>query len=156
MKSKGQIIGPFTKIYINPCVYSGELFVSKTIRKYSPKYQHLYSRDGKGVYKFTFNVYHYPNLFDLEFLKQHGWYSSGGKGNKPVNKYGCSRDHRVSVNEAINNNYDPYYINHPLNCELMLHADNSRKHKKSSITYEELVMRVDEYENQQKTLNSVK
>jgi hypothetical protein len=50
------------------------------------------------------------------------------------------------VNEAIKNNYDPYYIKHVMNCELMLWIDNIRKYKRSSISYEELKKLVDEYD----------
>lgn len=114
--------------------------------KYAPKYRHLYSKDGKAAYKFTFNVYDYPNLFDLSLIEKHGQYSVGGKCNKKENKTGCSRDHKVSINDAIKNGYDPFYIRHPLNCQIMLQSDNSRKKTKSSITYEELKKIVDEYE----------
>lgn len=62
------------------------------------------------------------------------------------NPDGVTRDHKVSVNEAIINGYDSYYIKHPLNCELMLFGDNAKKHTKSSITYEELVEKVKEYD----------
>ena len=48
-------------------------------------------------------------VFDL--IKEYGWYSVGGKCKKPVNKTGCSRDHKVSITEAVLNQYDPYYIN---------------------------------------------
>ena len=59
------------------------------------------------------------------------------------NVEGLSRDHRVSVNEAIKNNYDPFYIKHPLNCEIMTQRANSSKKGKNSITYEELKRLVD-------------
>lgn len=62
------------------------------------------------------------------------------------NPNGVTRDHRVSVNEAIRNGYDPYYITHPLNCELMLFEDNNKKNITSSIAYEELVSQVKEYD----------
>lgn len=63
-----------------------------------------------------------------------------------LNINGLTRDHKVSVNEAIRNNYDPYYIKHPLNCESMLFSDNNKKNTKSSISYEELVRIVAEFE----------
>lgn len=62
-----------------------------------------------------------------------------------TNPGGVTRDHKVSVNEAILKGYDSYYIKHPLNCELMLFSENAKKHTKSSITYEELVSQVDKY-----------
>ncbi len=145
-KKIDQIIGPYSKIFILICAHSGERFVSRTVAKYAPEYRHLYSREGKAVYKFTFNVYEYPELFDLDLINKYGWYSVGGKSNKPINKEGCSRDHKVSVNEAISNGYDPFYIKHPLNCTVMRHADNIRKYSRSSMTYAQLVKLVDDYE----------
>ena len=50
-----------------------------------------------------------------------------------------SKDHKVSVNEAIKNGYDPYYISHPLNCEIMPWIENNKKDKNSSISYNHLV-----------------
>ena len=90
-------------------------------------------------------MFHYPDLFDLDELTRIGFYSAGGN-RKQVNMGGLSRDHRVSVSEAMANNYDEYYIRHPINCELMPQTANSSKHNKSSITYEQLVREVDEYD----------
>lgn len=90
---------------------------------------------------FTFNIYDYGEMFDLKLLSTIGW------RNTKTNPNGMTRDHRVSVNEAIRNNYDPYYIKHPINCELMLFNDNNKKNTKSSITYTELVKLVDAFEN---------
>lgn len=75
----------------------------------------------------------------LEWCKQVGVYSLG-------NRKGWTRDHKISVTEAIRNNYDPYYIRHPLNCELMSFDKNNKKKGRSSIAYSELVAMVDEYE----------
>lgn len=85
-------------------------------------------------------------MFDLDQIKEYGWYSVGGKNRKPINKNGCSRDHKVSITDAIINGYDPFYIKHPLNCAIMRHIDNKKKHSKSSISYESLVQMVDDYE----------
>lgn len=57
-----------------------------------------------------------------------------------------SRDHKVSVDEAKKNNYDPYYITHPMNCELMPHIENNKKKITSSITYNELKLMVDNFD----------
>jgi len=62
------------------------------------------------------------------------------------NTNGLTRDHKISVNEAIRNNYDPYYIKHPLNCELMSWKKNNKKKTKSSITYSKLKQLVDAYD----------
>ena len=79
-------------------------------------------------------------------MKEKGWYCKGGRYKK-WNPSGLTRDHKISVNEAIKNNYDPYYIKHPLNCELMSFEKNNKKKIKSSLTYQQLLKIVDKYEN---------
>jgi hypothetical protein len=106
-------------------------------------------RANKGYsYGFKFNIYHYPDLFDLDLLNRVGWYSQGGKSRRTKNIDGLARDHKVSISEAKKNNYDPYYISHPCNCELMSQRSNSKKNTNSSITYEELVSLVDLYDGE--------
>ena len=96
-------------------------------------------------FRFRFNLYDYPELFDLNLISTIGFYAPRGKSGK-WNPNGISRDHKVSVSEAVKNNYDPFYITHPLNCELMPHHKNNSKKTKSSISYSELIKLVDEYE----------
>ena len=137
----------FTKIIKNRCKHCNNIFYSRQNIKFCKNHSYLYTRKNKNRYKFTFNLYEYPDLFDLSLLEKTGWYSNGKiDSKKPVNMNGYTRDHKVSVNEAIKNNYDPYYIKHPLNCELMSFNDNNKKKTKSSISYDELVKKVDEYE----------
>ena len=62
-------------------------------------------------------------------------------------KNGLSRDHRVSITEAIKNEYPRFYIKHPLNCEIMTQRENSSKGKKSSITFDILKQLVDNFES---------
>lgn len=142
-----EILGPFSKLYRITCQHSGQVFLSRRCVKYHPSFDHLYKRD-RNRFFFTFNVYMHPTLFDLEMVKRVGWYSPGGKARGTLNPNGLTRDHRVSVNDAIKNGYDPFYITHPLNCELMLFSDNNRKKTKSSMSYDELVRQVNEYEVQ--------
>ncbi|AFC21860.1 hypothetical protein GAP32_407 [Cronobacter phage vB_CsaM_GAP32] len=132
-----------TKIFLCKCKKCNFIGSYRTQRLYCAKCENNYSENGRSKYLFTFNVYDYPDLFDLSLLDIYGWRKTKGK-NKNIN--GVSRDHKVSVHDAILNNYDPYYIKHPLNCELMLHSDNQKKGTKSSLTYEELVSLVDNYE----------
>jgi hypothetical protein len=85
-------------------------------------------------------------LFDLVLVEQVGFYGPKGKSNR-WNINGLSRDHKISVSDALKYDYDPYYISHPLNCELMPHRQNNVKKGKSSITYQELITMVDQYDN---------
>jgi hypothetical protein len=132
--------GPYTKLFQCSCSHCSIKFINRTAKKYCSNCEHLYSHNHRAKYWFTFNVFHYPHLFDLSLITTYGV-----RDNK-TNPNGITRDHRVSVNEAIRNNYDPYYIKHPINCELMFFNENNKKKTKSSITYEELIYQVDQYD----------
>jgi hypothetical protein len=101
----------------------------------------LYGRSNRNRYAFTFSIRKYADLFraHTEQLREHGISSYS-------NTNGITRDHRVSVAEAIKNGYDPFYITHPLNCELMPWIENDRKKARSSMAYADLVKLVDTYE----------
>jgi hypothetical protein len=152
-KNKVEKINTEKKLYERKCAHCHSTFISKKILKYCEEHRFLYSQSNKQGYKFTFNVFDYPDLFDLEEIKNIGFYCNRGgvkSKNKKLNLNGLSRDHKISVTDAIKNSYDPYYISHPLNCQIMTHADNSKKHSKSSISYCDLVKLVDEYDNKNK------
>lgn len=143
--SKAYISGPYSKLYICSCGHCGDQFSSRTPVKYCSNHSNLYKSNNRNKYAFTFNVYHYPGLFNLDQLNLVGWYSPGGKS-KSWNPDGLSRDHKVSVNEAIRFGYDPYYIKHPLNCDLITQQQNNCKKTRSSIAYSDLVQLVDAYD----------
>lgn len=92
--------------------------------------------------QFRFSVKDYPELFDLELIEQHGWYAAANRGK---NLNGISRDHRVSVKDGFQHGYDPYYISHPINCQLMRHQDNQKKRAKSSVSFDDLVREIEEW-----------
>lgn len=131
---------PYSTLYRCSCAHCDKKSLNRTQLKYCSDCNHLYSHDGRAKFWFSFNVFHYPNLFDLSLITKYGF-----RDNK-TNPNGITRDHRVSVNDAIRNNYDPYYIKHPLNCELMFFNDNNKKNTNSSIKYEELVNLINEYD----------
>lgn len=93
---------------------------------------------------FKFNPYDYPDEFNLELIKQYGWYSPLNKKN---NLYGISKDHKYSVKEGYINGVSPDIISHPANCELLLFSNNSRKRDKSSITLEELYEKIKNWDS---------
>lgn len=134
--------GPFSWVAPYSCSHCKLTFLSRTKRKYCQSHAALYGDEGRNLYEFTFNVFLYPDLFsqvDLELVSQLGFWS-------PKNTSGITRDHRVSVNEAVRNGYPPYYIKHPLNCKLMPWHENNRKKTASSLEFSELVRLVDAYE----------
>jgi len=139
--------GPYTKVHFKPCKFCNQNFLTTTRVQVCKNCQYLKWKNNKNQYSFKFNIFDYPDLFDLDQLKLLGWVSFGGKRGGKKNFQGLSRDHRVSVHDAKKFKYDPYYISHPLNCELMPHSANNKKKTRSSIEYLELVRLVDEYDN---------
>ena len=91
---------------------------------------------------FNFNVYEYPDKFDLKLLEKYGWYKTRRKDDPTENLNGISRDHMISIREGFKNNIPPEIINHPANCQLMRHIDNNRKNTESSISLSELKERI--------------
>ena len=92
---------------------------------------------------FTFDIFDYPEYFDLSLIKEHGWYSPSNKGN---NLDGVSKDHKYSVKQGFIDSIDPYYISHPANCDLILHRQNQKKRTKCSLTFEDLKKSIEEFE----------
>lgn len=84
---------------------------------------------------FNFNLADYPDEFDFDLVREHGWYKPKNRGD---NLYGVSRDHKLSVKYAFENNINPAVVSHPANCELVLHSANASKCNKCSVTLEEL------------------
>lgn len=79
----------------------------------------------------------YPYIFGFELVKPHGWYH-------PIkNPYGVSKDHMVSVHYGFTHNIDPYLISHPANCMFMLQSENASKGENCSMTVQELIERVE-------------
>jgi hypothetical protein len=99
-------------------------------RKNLTEYQKYYKEC-----QFKFGLSDYPNEFDFNLIKKHGWYQAKNHGD---NLNGISRDHMISVKYGYENNISPEIIKHPANCKLMIHNENSSKWKACSITLKEL------------------
>ena len=89
--------------------------------------------------KFTFDIKKYPDEFEIDLLVKHGMF------NPRTNSKGVSKDHMLSVNYGKENRIDPAILSHPANCKLMLQGDNTRKNKSNTITYEDLLHRIDQW-----------
>ena len=98
----------------------------------------------KSNTRFDFNMKDYPNEFNFQLIKEHGWYQPVNRGN---NLDGVSRDHMLSVRDGFELDINPKLLAHPANCELMKHTDNISKNRKSSITKEELLERINLWNN---------
>lgn len=115
----------------------------------SDKCRHEYDRidnEKYSLYKldcnFKFDLKNYPEEFDLELYKKHGVYKAKNRGD---NQNGVSRDHMFSINDGFKNNVSPLILSHPANCKLMLHKDNMIKWKNSSVTFDELLERIEKW-----------
>lgn len=92
---------------------------------------------------FKFGIGSFPDEFEFSLIEKHGWYAAKNRGD---NLGGVSRDHMYSVRDGFDNGIDPNLIAHPANCKLMVHGDNIKKHKGSSITLDELKRRITEWD----------
>lgn len=89
----------------------------------------------KCEFRFSSNLY--PYLPGYELIKKHGWFD------KDSNTNGVTRDHMVSKHYGFMHSIDPYLISHPANCMFMLLGKNSSKGEECSITLQELIDRVE-------------
>lgn len=92
---------------------------------------------------FKFSLNDFPNEFDFSLIDKYGWYKAKNKGD---NLYGVSRDHMVSVRYGFDNNIDPRIISHPANCKLMKHNENVSKYIDCSISVDQLLNRIKEWD----------
>lgn len=147
-KIENEVIYPHSKISTMCCSFCNTLFITRRSnrKRICKNCEYLKWNNNKDAYSFRFNVFDFPDLFDLALLENTGWVAFGGKRGGKKNPNGISRDHRVSITDAKRFNYDPYYISHPLNCELMPHTLNNKKKTASSMLYEDLVKLVDNYD----------
>jgi hypothetical protein len=139
---------PFSTIRFILCKHTNRYYSNRnpdgTIRVGSP-----YTKTAKAKYyaaaRFKFNVYRYPDEFDLSLIKQHGWYSCPGKKRNGCikNTNGVSRDHIISVSYGFENQIDPAIIAHPANCRLMLQSSNKLKGSECALTLEQLLVRIE-------------
>ena len=98
----------------------------------------------KSDSSFKFSLNEYPDEFDFSLIEKYGWYSPSNS--KKPNIGGVSRDHMISVKEGFKLGFDAKLLAHPANCQLMVHSDNISKNKKSSLTIEELTVRINEWD----------
>lgn len=108
------------------------------------------SRHYRSLAQFKFNVYDYPNEFDLNLIHQHGWFSPNGykSRNKQPNLSGVSRDHLYTVADGFKNKIDAKLLAHPANCAILLHngAGGNNSKRKSSITLDALHIKIAEWD----------
>ena len=142
---------PYSKIKFILCTHTNQYYSNKNLdgstRKCSPYIKTIKEKYYSSA-RFKFNVYHYPEEFDLSLITQYGWYTCPGlkRRGHPKNISGVSRDHIISVSYGFSNNIDPFIISHPANCRIMLHSDNKIKHKRCDLTITQLLEKIDAWD----------
>ena len=92
---------------------------------------------------FKFNLSDYPTEFDFTLIESYGWYKPTNKGN---NLIGISRDHAVSIRYGFDHSLPTVHLAHPAKTILMQHSKNVSKGKKISLSYEELLERIEAWD----------
>lgn len=113
----------------------------KCSKNYYKEKKLIVKRSFRHQCRFKFDVFDYPNEFDLSLIEKFGFYRPINAKNG-ANLNGVSLDHILSISDASKNNIDPKIIGHPANCKLMIHNQNISKGKKSLITLSELEDRI--------------
>ena len=139
--------------YVRMCLYCDDTYETRLSRQRfcSKQCYSSHVRSNKSEFEiyrnecaFKFNIYDYPEEFDMDLLEERGFYSAANRGN---NLDGVSRDHMISVKYGFDNNIDPSIISHPANCKLMIQRENSSKKTKCSLFLEELLNRIVKWNN---------
>lgn len=78
----------------------------------------------------------------VDKIQTHGIFSARS------NIRGCVRDHRLSKTDGFLLGVYPEILRHPANCEILTHAENASKGRRSSITLEELFYAIKTFQGQ--------
>ena len=93
--------------------------------------------------KFKFNIYQYLNIPGFDLLMERGIH------NYKTNKDGVVRDHIVSREYGWIHQIPVEIINHPANCQFITNNENVKKSADSHLSYDELIKRIQSWENNQ-------
>lgn len=141
---------PYSNIRFILCTYTNQYYSNKnpdgSVRRSSPYVNNQKQKYYKDA-RFMFNVYHYPEEFDINLINQLGWYTCPGMKRKGQlkNTLGVSRDHIISISYGFINNIDPKIISHPANCQIIPHSQNKKKHTKCNISVSELEEKIKQW-----------
>lgn len=102
--------------------------------------------DDKKIYwkncEFDFDPFTEPNILGYDLLKKYPFSKSNLSPYETI-----QRDHMISKLYGWQNNIPAEHIRHPANCEIILSIDNITKNSDSSITYDELLQRINNWGN---------
>jgi hypothetical protein len=121
---------------------------SRNFRSHTQREQRTSWKNYRASCQFKFNLNDYPQEFDFKLIESYGWYKPTNRGN---NLTGISRDHMVSCRYGFDNNIPVETLSHPANCKLLQHGNNVSKGTKNSITYDDLLIRIKQWDEKYKS-----
>jgi hypothetical protein len=141
--------------YVNPkkCINCDNVL---TFQKKFQKYcnwnckKEYYSKNSEyyNIYhfltNFKFHINTFKDEFDFTLIEKNGWYKAKNHGD---NVDGVSRDHKISVKDGFRRLINPLILAHPSNCELVKNRHNQSKSDKCSLTLEDLLFKIKEFDN---------
>lgn len=92
------------------------------------------------VCKFKISKTLYPQLFNIPLLTDYGWYRASNHP-KGYNPNGATWDHLFRIEDGYRLGIDPTIMSHPANAEMISWMENISR-KKSTITYDELIQKI--------------
>lgn len=95
---------------------------------------------------FTFDPFSEPNIIGYDLLDKYD-FEPRCTNERQTDKLYLHRDHMISKLYGYENNIPSDHISHPANCEIMFSHLNIKKNSSSSITYEELLSRINSWNN---------
>ena len=99
--------------------------------------------------RFKFDVENFPDEFNLNLINIFGWFGT-------ENPNGLTHDHMLSISYGWKRDISPKIISHPANCQLMLYEENIEKSSNSSLSIEDLLLRIKEWDDKYKYLHKKK
>ena len=129
------------------CLFCNNIFYTTAdfcSMKCAQRYRHKdLDKTSKSYYRrlcdFKFSLNSFSEEFDFGLIEEFGWYAPKNHGD---NLEGISRDHLVSIDFGFKNNIDPKTMSHPANCRLIQHSKNVSKGVDCSITLDELLEKI--------------
>lgn len=101
--------------------------------------------------KFLFDIYKLPDLKGFDLLSKYRLMPRNPKNR--IDEHYVHRDHMISRDYGWLNNIPPEHIAHPANCEILLDTKNIKKGNGCSITYDELLVRIKEWNDENTIIN---
>lgn len=143
---KEDVLGDFCHIHFKKCKKCPTMITSNNnFEQYCSNCTYNSRRIYRGTCLFKFKQKDHPHLFNTELIKKYGWYQPTNTKSGQPNLNGLSWDHLFRVEEGFKLGISPEIMSHPANAELIPHSIN-QKRRKSMITYDELLLRIEKYE----------